>query len=168
MKSKGQSKNIFVRIMVSPIRALGKARDIYVRSITKCGDSMNYSNPMDAANRFSALSRSHSAATSRRSELSNDEDFAELIRAASARALGNRIDMDFVLKQHQHQQHQNHHHVHNSKGLPKSSSVGMARIDEEGDYSEGSVGVHGGFGVPELYPRSKSYAVSKSHHVVAF
>ncbi|MED6133285.1 hypothetical protein PIB30_027046 [Stylosanthes scabra] len=168
MKSKGQSKNIFVRIMASPFRALGKARDIYVRSITKCGDSMNYSNPMDAANRFSALSRSHSAATSRRSEVSNDDDFAELIRAASARTLGNRIDMDFVLKQQHHQQ--NHHHVHNSKGLPKSSSVGMARIDEENpnDYSEGSVGVHGGFGVPEMYPRSKSYAVSKSHNVVAF
>ncbi|RYR74859.1 hypothetical protein Ahy_A02g009566 isoform A [Arachis hypogaea] len=131
--------------MVSPIRALGKARDMYVRSIIKCGDSMNYSNPMDAANRFSALSRSHSAATSRRSEV-NDEDFAELMRAASARTLANRID--------------------NSKGLPKSSSVGMARIDEENDYAEGSVG--GGFGVPELYPRSKSYAVSKTHNVVAF
>ncbi|XP_015972572.1 uncharacterized protein LOC107495875 [Arachis duranensis] len=164
MKGKGQSQNIFVRIMVSPIRALGKARDMYVRSIIKCGDSMNYSNPMDAANRFSALSRSHSAATSRRSEV-NDEDFAELMRAASARTLANRIDVDYVLKQ----QHQHVHH--NSKGLPKSSSVGMARIDEENDYAEGSVGgggVGGGFGVPELYPRSKSYAVSKTHNVAAF
>ncbi|MED6123459.1 hypothetical protein PIB30_049349 [Stylosanthes scabra] len=122
VRALGKARDIFVRIMVATVRALGKASDIYVRSITKCGDSINYSNPMEAANRFSALSRSHSAATSRRSELSNDEDFAELIRAASARTLGNRIDMDFVLKQHQQQQ--NHHHVHNSKGLPKSSSVG--------------------------------------------
>ncbi|XP_027333549.1 uncharacterized protein LOC113848293 [Abrus precatorius] len=143
MKRKGQRQSVLVRIMGSPIRALGKARDMYVRSITNCGQNMSYGNPMDSAGRFSALSRSHSAATSR-SE--GNEDFAELVRAASARTLVNRIDMDLVLKQHHG----------NSTGLPKSSSVGMAKIEEDKAYESESEG-----GVSDPYPRSKSYAVGK-------
>ncbi|MED6133284.1 hypothetical protein PIB30_027045 [Stylosanthes scabra] len=83
--------------------------------------------------------KSQSVATS----VINDEDFSELIRAASARTLGNRIDMDFVLKQQQHQ----NHHVHNSKGLPNLAVLVWLEHDEENpyDYSEGSVGVSGCF-----------------------
>ncbi|AES59298.1 hypothetical protein MtrunA17_Chr1g0152341 [Medicago truncatula] len=160
MMRKGQNQNMFVRIMCSPIRALGKARDAYVRSITNCGQNMSYgSYPMDGASKFS-LSRSQSAATSRRSSasLEGNEDFAELVRAASARTLGNRIDVDLVLKQ-QHQQQQQKLH----KGLPKSSSVGMAKIDEDmpfDSFVEGKVGF-----VADSYPRSKSYAVGHRRNV---
>ncbi|KAK7310764.1 hypothetical protein RJT34_08477 [Clitoria ternatea] len=133
---------MLVRIIFSPIRALGKARDMYVRSITSCGQNMSYGDPMDAAGRFSALSRSASAATSRSED---KEDFVELMRAASARTLVNRIDVDLVLKQQQH----------SSKGLPKSSSVGMGRIDEEKPYD-----------TEDPYPRSRSYAVGNRN--VAF
>ncbi|KAK7321629.1 hypothetical protein VNO77_32457 [Canavalia gladiata] len=148
MRSKGHSESMLMRIMCSPIRALVKARDMYVRSITNCGQHMSYGNPVDAAGRFSALSRSQSAATSRSED---SDDFSELMRIASARTLANRIDMDLVLKQQQQQQQAN------SKGLPKSSSVGMARIDEEKPYdSEGGVAF-----VSDNYPRSKSYAVGK-------
>ncbi|CAF2108038.1 unnamed protein product [Brassica oleracea] len=42
-------------------------------------------------------------------------------------------------------------------GLPKSSSVGMARIDEEGEAEEGSVNTKTKK-VSDLYPCSKSYA----------
>ncbi|XP_058722199.1 uncharacterized protein LOC131594122 [Vicia villosa] len=162
--SKGShSKNMFMRIMCSPIRALGKARDAYVRGITNCGQSMNYgSYPMDDASRFSSLSRSQSAATtssSRRSSsasslsrLDDNEDFAELVRAASARTLGNRIDVDLVMKQRQQQEQQKM-----NKKLPKSSSVGMAKIDEDMPFDSG-IGNGVGF-VGESYPRSKSYAV---------
>ncbi|KAL5071771.1 hypothetical protein RYX36_022658 [Vicia faba] len=151
---------MFMRIMCSPIRALGKARDAYVRSITNCGHSMSYgSYPMDSASRFSSLSRTQSTATSRRSSsssslsrLDNNEDFAELVRAASARTLGNRIDMDLVLKQRQQQEQQKM-----NKKLPKSSSVGMAKIDEDMPF-DSSVGNGVGF-VVDSYPRSKSYAV---------
>lgn len=141
---------MFIRIVCSPIRALGKARDAYVRSITNCGQSISYGNPGDAAGRFSSLSRSQSAATSRRSEVS--DDFVELVRAASARTLVNRIDMDLVMKQQQKQ------------GLPKSSSVGMAKIDEDTPFDsvEGVVA-----SVHDSYPRSKSYAVG-NRNVVAF
>ncbi|CAL5206110.1 unnamed protein product [Lathyrus oleraceus] len=153
--SKGHSKNMFMRIMCSPIRALGKARDAYVRSITNCGQSMNYgSYPMDAASRFSSLSRSQttssrrSSSSSSLSRLDNNEDFAELVRAASARTLGNRMDIDLVLKQEQQKM---------NKKLPKSSSVGMAKIDEDMPFDSG-LGNGVGF-VVDSYPRSKSYAV---------
>lgn len=146
---------MFMRIMCSPIRALGKARDAYVRSITNCGQSMNYgSYPMDAASRFSSLSRSQttssrrSSSSSSLSRLDNNEDFAELVRAASARTLGNRMDIDLVLKQEQQKM---------NKKLPKSSSVGMAKIDEDMPFDSG-LGNGVGF-VVDSYPRSKSYAV---------
>ncbi|KAI5393306.1 hypothetical protein KIW84_060430, partial [Lathyrus oleraceus] len=135
--------------------ALGKARDAYVRSITNCGQSMNYgSYPMDAASRFSSLSRSQttssrrSSSSSSLSRLDNNEDFAELVRAASARTLGNRMDIDLVLKQEQQKM---------NKKLPKSSSVGMAKIDEDMPFDSG-LGNGVGF-VVDSYPRSKSYAV---------
>jgi len=136
MKS-GSGGSKLMRIMGSPIRALGKARDMYVRSITNCGQHMNYyGDPMEGAGRFA---RSHSvAASSVRSEVS-DEDYAELVRVASARTtLENRIRV--------------------SKVLPKSSSVGMVRIDE--DKAVESDG--GAAFAADLYPRSRSYAVAKS------
>lgn len=81
----------------------------------------------------------------------------------------NRIDMDLVLKQHaaaQQQQQQRRHLQQSvavgSKGLPKSSSVGMAKIDEDeaSEFADGGVDV-----VPDLYPRSRSYAVGKRNVV---
>ncbi|KAK7311387.1 hypothetical protein RJT34_09501 [Clitoria ternatea] len=153
-KGKGQKKKL-VKIITTPIRVLGKAKDMYVRSITKCGHSMNYGNPVDAAGMFEALPRSYSAATSRSG---GNEDFAELLRAASARTLVNRIDVDdLVLKQ------QAEARPVSSHGLPKSTSVGMGRIDEDKpfDLRDGDVPV-----VPQSYPRSRSYAVGKTSAVL--
>jgi hypothetical protein len=67
--------------------------------------------------------------------------------------------MDLVLKQQQQQQKLN-------KGLPKSSSVGMAKIDEDMPF-DSSVDGKIGF-VADSYPRSKSYAVGHRHRNVAF
>ncbi|XP_054789937.1 uncharacterized protein LOC129303825 [Prosopis cineraria] len=156
MRSKGQSQNVFVRFITSPFRALGRARDFYVRSITKCGHNMNYSNPVDAAGRFAAFPRSYSANTSRSEE---SEDFAELVRAASARTMVDRIDMDLVLKRHATAQKQQ---SVESTGLPKSTSVGMTKIDEDKPYDFADGGVNS---APDLYPRSRSYAVGKRNVV---
>nr|AFK39444.1 unknown [Lotus japonicus] len=164
MRSKGQSQSMFMKIMASPFRALGRARDAYVRSITTCGQSVSYGNPMDPAGRFSSLSRSQSVATSRSGD---GDDYAELLRAASARTMVGRIDMDLILKQQQLQQQQQHrYHTEGPKGskLPKSSSVGMGGIDEETPYDTSEGGV--AFVAPDSYPRSKSYAVGKRN--VAF
>ncbi|XP_054817381.1 uncharacterized protein LOC129317070 [Prosopis cineraria] len=143
MRNKGQSQNILVRIITSPLRALGKAKDFYIRSITNCGNSMSYSNPMDAAGRFEALPRSYSAATTKQADR---EDFAELVRAASAKTLKEKLDVDFVLKQQEA-----------SRVLPKSVSVGMSRIDEDSpcDFENTPLPA-----APDSYPRSRSYAVT--------
>ncbi|KAE9586854.1 hypothetical protein Lal_00004673 [Lupinus albus] len=153
MRRKGQSQNMFLRIITIPLRVLSKARDIYVKSITTCGNNMNYNNPVDAVGRFSALPRSYSAATSTRSM--DNEDFAELIRAASARTLVNRIDVDNLVLKQKHEQNMAREVV-GANGLPKSTSVSMARIDEDMACDLGKeCGVVG----PVSYPRSRSYAV---------
>ncbi|KAE9588476.1 hypothetical protein Lal_00002719 [Lupinus albus] len=149
MGIKGHGKSLLVRIIGSPIRALVKARDMYVRSITNCGQSISYGNStIDGAGGFSSFPRSYSTATSTRSE--ENEDFAELMRAASARTIESRIDMDLVMKQQQEKQH---------KGLSKSSSVGMAKIDEDVPFDLSYDGVVSF--KPDSYPRSRSYAVTK-------
>ncbi|OIW14917.1 hypothetical protein TanjilG_30636 [Lupinus angustifolius] len=144
---------MLLRIITIPLRVLCKARDIYVKSITKCGNNMSYNNPVDAVGRFSSLPRSYSAATSTRSM--NNEDFAELIRAASARTLVNRIDVDNLVLKQKHEQNMAREVV-GENGLSKSTSVGMGRIDEDMacDISEEC-----GVVVPLSYPRSRSYAV---------
>ncbi|XP_028796060.1 uncharacterized protein LOC114752183 [Neltuma alba] len=146
MKNKQrQSQNMVVRIITSPLRVLGKAKDFYIRSITNCGNSMNYSNPMDVAGRFEALPRSYSAATTK---LDDREDFAELMRAASDRTLMEKLDMDLVLKKKEA-----------SKVLPKSVSAGMGKIDEDSPCDFGDTPLPA---VPDLYPRSRSYAVTRT------
>ena len=153
MRNRGQNQRTFVRIITSPIRALYKARDFYIRSITNCGDQMNYSNPMDAAGRFEALPRSYSVATARSDE---NEDYKDLVRAASARTMADRIDMDLILRQQRE--------AADTKGLPKSSSVGMGRIDEDKavDFAEANGTAVGS----NFYPRSRSYAVGNGRAVV--
>lgn len=159
MRSKGKEpsnkkKNTLVRIIASPIRALGKARDMYVRSITNCGNQISYGVPSEGAGRFS---RSHSVATS---STTSHEDYAELLRAASARTLINRLDMDLVLKQ----QHASNNNNNNNKVLPKSSSVGMSRIEEDKPFDSQE-----GVAFPtDSYPRSRSYAVGAGIRKPAF
>ncbi|KAL1344952.1 hypothetical protein HN51_018753 [Arachis hypogaea] len=155
MRNKG-GQNKLVRIITTPIRVLGKAKDMYVRSITQCGYSVSYGNTGDAAGRFQAgLPRSYSAATSMSG--AGSEDYAELVRAASARTMGNRIDVDLVLKLQQEARGRGQSQSQSQPvGLPKSVSVGMGRIDEDKpfDLNEGGEAV-----VPNSYPRSRSYAV---------
>ncbi|KAE8658790.1 FKBP-type peptidyl-prolyl cis-trans isomerase family protein [Hibiscus syriacus] len=152
MRSKGHSHNKFMRFITVPLKALGKARDLYVRSFTSCASSVSYGH---AAEQYSGLPRSFSliSATS-----DDKDDFRELIRAASVRSLGHRDGLDMLFRQQQQQRVRM-----GSKGLPKSSSVAMGRIDEENpcEFEENEAAV-----VDKkrdlLYPRSKSYAVTKT------
>ena len=153
MTSKGHSHNRFLRFIAVPFKALGKARDLYVRSLTSCASRVSYGHSSgDYTGQYSGLPRSFSAS----SATSNDnEDLRELIRAASVRSLGHRNEMEMFLQQQLRLQM-------GSKGLPKSCSVGMGRIDEEKpcEFEENDAVV-----VDKkqdfLYPRSKSYAVPK-------
>ncbi|KAG6644371.1 hypothetical protein I3843_08G051700 [Carya illinoinensis] len=144
MRSKG-NQNKFVRFITTPIRILGKARDVYVRSITDCATGVRYGQSTGGP---TALPKSFSVSSTRSN---NDEELRELIRAASVRTLIERIDMEMIMKQQ----------AGGSKGLPKSCSVGMGRIDEDGPCDFEEVGVSGkGRKADLLYPRSRSYAVT--------
>ena len=124
----------------APGRALGRARDFYVRSLTGCARYV----PADAA--FGAypvlvpmapLPRSHSCGSDWSG--AGEDDLRELIRAASQRRDGD-------------QQRQ----VVQAVARSQSTAVGrssMAPIDEDAPCEFGA-----GAGVGGLYSRSQSYA----------
>ncbi|XWS21304.1 hypothetical protein CRYUN_Cryun30bG0044200 [Craigia yunnanensis] len=122
MSSKGHSHNKFLRFITVPFRALGRARDLYVRSLTSCASRVSYGHSSgDYTGQYSGLPRSFSASSATSDD---NEDLRELIRAASVRNLGNRNEIEMFLRQQLRLQL-------GSKGLPKSCSVGMGRIDED-------------------------------------
>ncbi|KAL4334754.1 hypothetical protein GQ457_07G024820 [Hibiscus cannabinus] len=154
MGSKGQSHNKFMRFITVPLKALGKARDLYVRSMTSCASSVSYAHA--SAGQYSGLPRSFSVS----SAASNDnDDLKELIRAASVRSLGHRNEVEMLFQQQQQQSRVQM----GSKRLPKSCSVAMGRIDEENPCEfEDNEAVVLEKKRDLLYPRSKSYAVAKT------
>ncbi|KAE9599978.1 hypothetical protein Lal_00045422 [Lupinus albus] len=147
MKSHEHKQSFLEKIIASPIKALGKARDMYVRGVTKCNKNMCCNVPMEGFGGYSTFPRSYSTGISTRSE--GNDDFAELIRVASARA-----GMDFDMKQYQQQRQQHQQQQQKtSKGLSKSSSVALPKIDEDKPFFE-----------QDYYPRSKSYALGQKNH----
>lgn len=161
MKNKAHNQSRLMRIITIPIRALVKARDMYVRGMTST--EFRYGSAMGGgqANHFSnSLPKSFSSRSSRSNE---NDDFSELIRAASARTYGGRIDVDAILRQQQQQAVRQPPPMTTtavgSTGLPKSTSVGMGKIDEDKPIDFGQDG--GDLMKPDLFPRSRSYAVTK-------
>ncbi|CAH2038412.1 unnamed protein product [Thlaspi arvense] len=166
MRNGGQNQNKFLRIISTPLRALGKARDLYVRSITGCAARTHYSSSASTSTLFprsrssSSAAFSSSASSRRATDFGIGDDYSELVRAASVRSLGHKNEIDMFIQEKLQQQKKQ-----KQGGLPKSSSVGMARIEEDEEAEEGSVN-------PKtkktkkvsdlLYPRSKSYAVTGS------
>ncbi|KGN62434.1 uncharacterized protein LOC105434639 [Cucumis sativus] len=146
MKTKNaQNQNKFIRFVTLPIRALGKAKDFYVKSIMDCAPRVSHGYP---SGQLPILPKSYSSRSCRSNET---DDFRELVKAASVRSLDIKdIDADILYPQRQRQ----------SKGLPKSCSVGMGRIDED-TACEFEEGVEDKAHL--AYPRSKSYAVTNSN-----
>ncbi|XP_010475873.1 PREDICTED: uncharacterized protein LOC104755225 [Camelina sativa] len=160
-----QNQNKFLRIISTPLRALGKARDLYVRSMTGCAAKTHYSSAASASfprsRSTSSAAFSSSASSRRTTDFGIDEDYSELVRAASVRSLGHKSEIDMLIQEKLQQQKQQRQ----GGGLPKSSSVGMARIEEDEEAEEGSVNpkMKKAKKVSDLlYPRSKSYAVTSS------
>ncbi|KAJ4832045.1 hypothetical protein Tsubulata_045288 [Turnera subulata] len=166
--SKKAPETKFMRVVRTPGRMFCKAREFYVRSMTKCSNGM-----VSGPNRpyTSPLPRSFSAVPSRSH---HEEDYRELIRAASVRGLGHVNELDMYMKQMMVRQQQslaaaagNQTNVINnsSKGLPKSCSAGMAvfmgRIDEDDEAYDEEVSEGGAVKPDQLFSRSKSYAVGK-------
>ncbi|KAK3007054.1 hypothetical protein RJ639_016618 [Escallonia herrerae] len=163
MKTKASNQNRFIRIITIPIRVLGKAKDLYVKSMSQVGDRVSYGNVMGmpAAGHLSTLPKSFSVSSSRSDD---NEDYAELMRAVSKRndSLGNiaansrAADMDYYRRQEQIRRSSI---VAGSSVVPRSCSVGMGRIDEDApsDFGAESLNVKSEL----MYPRSRSYAVTK-------
>ncbi|XP_068655311.1 uncharacterized protein [Aristolochia californica] len=134
---KSVSGNKFTRCIKAPIRVLCKARDFYVRSMTNCAGNMNYSMYP------STLPKSFSVASSRASD---EEDLREVMRMVSQRS---QRETSGTLSQPS---------VMGAQGLPKSFSVGIGRIDEDKPcYFQEDFKMN----TDILYPRSRSYAVTK-------
>lgn len=136
-----------MRFIKAPIRALTKARDFYINSMTECAGRGSYGGaPMPYV---SSLPKSFSVNSARSSN--SDEDFRELVKVASRRSLGRKVELE-ILRQ---QSPLNNGGVN---GVPRSQSVAIGRIDEDKACEFGedvSVKVDG------IYPRSRSYAVPK-------
>ncbi|CAN0873339.1 hypothetical protein LINGRAHAP2_LOCUS10347 [Linum grandiflorum] len=162
MKSKaGQGQNMLVRMMTSPIRALGRARDFYVNSFTECTTGGNH----NSRHYPSSLPRSMSTASSV-SSYDGGEDLRELVRAASVRCYGHKNEAEMYVEQAA---------AKTANVLPKSVSVGMGfmgRIDEDNACEEFDESNAAGAGdnkqVPEKYSRSKSYAPAASKRLPVF
>uniref|UniRef100_A0A803MTK5 Uncharacterized protein n=2 Tax=Chenopodium quinoa TaxID=63459 RepID=A0A803MTK5_CHEQI len=160
-----------------PIRALAKARDFYVRSMNNYADRACYGGATTFAD---PLPRSFSTNSTRSRD---NDDFIELVRAASTSTLGNRINLNAptrTLSSSNHATNTNNNRFkardnfnNGLKGVPRSASVGMVKIEEDkpiefDDRFDGgnNVGVNNGgnkknnkFGI---FPRSRSYAVGST------
>ncbi|EEF52261.1 conserved hypothetical protein [Ricinus communis] len=156
MKDKKQKQSKFMKIATIPLKVLGKARDLYVKSITGCATRTSYGHSMSMPN--GQLPKSHSMGSTMSSD--GGDDYGDLIRAASVRSLGHKNEIDMLLQQMKQQQQQQQQ----QKQLPKSVSVGMGfmgRIEEENGEDEGSVDGSKRGAKADLYPRSRSYAVAE-------
>lgn len=160
MRTKTRGHNRFVRIITIPLRALTKARDLYVRGLNYA-DRVGYGSVGCPAGQFSTMPRSFSVSSSRAS--GEADDLGELVRAASARSFGDKIDVDAILRRQQRHLKQRPSSDWGPKVLPKSCSVAMGRIDEEEpcEFGEDDAVKKDDL----LFPRSRSYAVGNRNYV---
>lgn len=157
MKSGGGHRRWFVRIISAPMRVLCRARDLYVRTLSDYADRMGSGSMGCSMGQYPPLPRSFSAASSRSDD--HDDDLRELIRAASARSYGGRIDIEAILGRRDSGAVRKLNL--GSRVLPKSASVRMGRIDEE-EPCEFGRDVAGAARRERLFPRSRSCAVART------
>ncbi|OMO56437.1 hypothetical protein CCACVL1_26550 [Corchorus capsularis] len=145
------------RILKAPIRILIKARDFYIKSMTEYSDMLGHGTVLGCpTGQVSTLPRSYSTSSVKSSH--GDDDLRELIRAASTRSLGNKIQLDLQRQQAAAAARQSPNKTTGGPdNMPRSRSVGIGRIDEDKpcDFEE-DVKVK-----TNVFPRSRSYAVSK-------
>lgn len=140
----------FSRCIKAPIRILTRARDFYIKSMSNCASNVsNYGSlgamGCPAPHVGTSLPKSFSV---RSSASSNDDDLAELMKAASTRSLGKKIDLELLRQQQSPMGGVNF--------VPRSHTVAIGRIDEEKpcDFGED-------FKLKtDAFPRSKSHAVT--------
>lgn len=197
MKAKASHQNKFMKILSIPIRALAKARDFYVKSMNNYADKVHYGAGPGWGSAPYSVPRSFSTNSARSSD---EDDFKELMRAASTNTLGKRIDLNAALsgasksnssttrsqsqsheamqQQQQQQQHGNGINGKVIRRVPRSASVGMAKIEEDKPCEfVGDVEIRNVNGAKKdeskvakekfrLFPRSRSYAVGAAKRAI--
>ncbi|KAK3021913.1 hypothetical protein RJ639_045207 [Escallonia herrerae] len=104
------------------MRVLSKARDFYIRSMSECAGQVGFGASMGMGcptPHISSLPRSFSVGST---SSSYDQDFRELVRAASTRSLGGKVDLEFRQRQSP---------ASGVNVVPRSQSVAVGRIDED-------------------------------------
>ncbi|XP_040999185.1 uncharacterized protein LOC121244987 [Juglans microcarpa x Juglans regia] len=148
------------RYLKAPIRILIKIREFYVQGMTELSGRFEYGTAMGCPTpQIATLPKSFSTNSSRSSN--NNEDFRELMRAASTRGLGNKVQAD-LLRRQQAVGNSPATHASSAPGnVFRSRSVAFGRIDEDEpcDFEE-DIKVNA-----DVYPRSRSHAVARRSRV---
>ena len=141
------------KIMKAPIRVLTKIKDFYILSMTEISAHFDHGTAVmgcPAAQVATTLPKSFSVSSTKSSGGYASDDYRELVKAASTRSLASKIELDFDKNSRQS--------PGPAAALPKSRSVGIARIDEDKpldfDADDGKAG-------GDVFPRSRSYAVHR-------
>ncbi|XP_021994999.1 uncharacterized protein LOC110891648 [Helianthus annuus] len=142
---KTQKPSIAIRVLKAPVKVVYKIRDLYISGMYSCASGMSGS----TGPYTSALPKSYSTTSSRASE-----DYAELVRIASTKSLGNKLDHipDRIGRQQTQQS--------TTTQVPRSQSVAIGRIDEEGSFHYTD---DFRLSSDPMFLRSKSHAVSRVH-----
>ncbi|KAK1301072.1 hypothetical protein QJS10_CPB13g00097 [Acorus calamus] len=141
MSKSTSSQNRFVRYMKAPLRALVRARDFYVKSMTGCAGRAQYGAVVGCPGMaMSTLPRSFST-NSYGGRSNDDEDYSELVRVASIKKVADSLRAKSG---------------GGVRGVPRSRSVAIGRIDEDKTYDGEEVV---GAAAARKYPRSRSQAV---------
>ncbi|KAF5749680.1 hypothetical protein HS088_TW03G00005 [Tripterygium wilfordii] len=148
------------KLVKAPIRVLIKLRDLYVNSLIECSDRISHDTIMGCptAQAMNTLPRSFSVSSTKSSSSRKDDDFKELIRAASTRSLGDKVELDLLRRQQTSTIIRKQPNMINNN-MPRSRSVFVARIDEDKSMDFGDdehVKVNTG-----VFQRSRSSAVSR-------
>lgn len=144
------------KILKVPLKILTSARDFYMKGLTEYSDQVCVMSC--PAGNLNNMPRSHSVSSTRSNRF--DDDYRELLRAASTRSiLGRSNNMDVRTRQQSITHQKPAAEV--TGNMSRSRTVAIGRIDEETacDFDEdedvkAKTDHH-------VYPRSRSYAVSK-------
>ncbi|KAK6939736.1 hypothetical protein RJ641_029267 [Dillenia turbinata] len=160
-QTKPKTQNKFARIIFTPFRILGKAKEFYINRILICSETVNMGDdavPMPRS--FSVNSAARSSSEEREADLreliraastKSGDEFIALVKAASAKSVGSRKEMELLIQEYAKKTAT----LEKSKTVvPRSCSAGMGRIDEENpsDFVEDKVNPKKDF----LYPRSRT------------
>jgi hypothetical protein len=155
INKKSRKESTLKKILKAPLKILARARDFYIKGMAEYSDQVCVMSC--PTGNFNTMPRSYSVSSTKPNHL--DDDRREPLRAAPTRSnLGSRnskVNMDVPARQ---QYSHKKSATRLGDNMPRSHTVAIGRIDEEKpcDFDEEDVKVK-----TNVYPRSRSYAVSK-------